>query len=162
MDHVQQAGDRVTRWIGRRLPWVFVFGLSVVVAGAIDSAATRALTATPSSEAVGAEGVRDPCALDVDGVIYGGSQWWLPAGRSASCRSQSYPGLPEPRDLAAQASHLGPLQATLTFASPTDMRIDLYCQSSTMQQRSANGDFVSATEARQLYEQVCTSAAPPP
>jgi hypothetical protein len=132
------------------------------VAYAIAAAATRALPATPSNEVRGAEGLRDPCALDVDGALYSGYEWWLPAGRSASCRAETYPGLPGPRDLAAQASHLGPLQATLTLASPTDMRIDLYCQTSMRQQRSADGDFISAAGARGLYEQVCTSGASAP
>jgi hypothetical protein len=159
MGHMQQFSHRTPRWIGRGLPWVFVFGLSAGVAGAIDVAATRMLPAPPLSELASADDVRNPCALDVDGALYGGYQWWLPAGRSASCRAETYPGLPGSRDLAAQASHLGRLQVTLTFAGPTDMRIDLYCQTSTRQQRSADGDFISAADARELYEQVCTSAA---
>jgi hypothetical protein len=139
-----------------------VFGLSVSVAYAIDAAATRALPVTPSSEVTGAEGLRDPCALDVDGALYSGYEWWLPAGRSAGCRTETYPGLPGARDLAAQASHLGPLQAALTFASATVMRIDVYCQTSMRQQRSADGDFISAAGARELYEQFCTSDASGP
>jgi hypothetical protein len=67
--------------------------------------------------------------------------------------------MPGPRDLAAQASRLGTLQATLTFASSGGMRIDLYCQTGTSQQRLPDGDFISAADARELYKQVCTSSA---
>jgi hypothetical protein len=162
MGHVQQFFHRTTRWIGRGLPWALVLGLSAGVAVAIDTAATRALPAPSASEGARVDDTRNPCALDVDGALYGEYEWWLPAGRSAFCRAETYPGIPGPRDLAAQASRLGPLQATLTFASPTDMRIDLYCQTSTRQQRPADGDFISATDARELYEHVCTSGMSAP
>jgi hypothetical protein len=159
MDDVQHSGVRATRWIGKGLPWIFVLGLSAGVAYAIDATAMRALPSTAPSEVAGAKDVKSPCALDVDGALYAGYQWWIPAGRSAACRTQTYPGLPGPRDLAAQASRLGMLQATLTFASPGEMRIDLYCQNGTTQQRSTSGDLISPVDARELYEQVCTSGA---
>src|SRR5207244_5503618 len=125
MGHVQQFFHRTTRWIGRGLPWVFVFGLSAGVAGAIDSAATRALPAPSASEGARADDIRNPCALDVDGALYGGYEWWLPAGRSAICRPDAYPGLPGPGPRAAHARHPGTLPATLPFASPPHTHIPL-------------------------------------
>jgi hypothetical protein len=162
MDNVQHSGVRALRWIGKGLPWVFVLGLSAGVAYAIDATATRALPATASSRVAGGEDVKNPCALDVDGALYGGYQWWIPAGRSAACRTETYPGVPGPRDLAAQASRLGMLQATLTVASPAEMRIDLYCQTGRSEQRFADGDFISAAGARAIYEEVCTSGSSEP
>jgi hypothetical protein len=162
MDNVQRWGARATRWIGKGLPWIFVLGLSASLAYAIDATATRALPPTASSDVAGAENGKIPCALDADGALYGGYQWWIPAGRSAACRTETYPGLPGPRDLTAQARRLGVLQATLTFASPTEMHLNLYCQTGMNQQRLADGDFISAAGARELYEQVCTSGESAP
>jgi hypothetical protein len=162
MDNKQHQGVRATRWIGKGLPWVLILGLSAGVGYAIDAAAARTLPATASSEVARADDVKNPCLLDVDGALYGGYQWWIPAGRSAGCRTETYPGVPGPRDLAAQASRLGILQATLSFASPAEMRIGLYCQNGTSQQRLADGDFISAADAHELYEQVCTSGASAP
>src|SRR5215472_9403345 len=146
MGQAQQLCDHTAHWIGRGLPWILVIGLSAGIAYTINAAAMRALPTPTSSDAVLAGAPEDepnPCALDVDGALYGDYDWWLPAGRSTVCRAESYPGLPGRRDLVRQASRQGPLRATVTFASPTDIRIDLYCQTGTRQQRTTSGDFFS-------------------
>ena len=165
MGQAQQLCDHTAHWIGRGLPWILVIGLSAGIAYTINAAVTRALPTPTSSDAVLAGAPEDepnPCALDVDGALYGDYDWWLPAGRSTVCRAESYPGLPGRRDLARQASRQGPLRATVTFAGPTEIRIDLYCQTGTRQQRTASGDFFSAADARVLYAQACVSGVPAP
>jgi len=79
----------------------------------------------------------------------------LTGSGTAFCRADTYPGVAGRNDIAAQLTRVGFLQATITYAASSDIRIDLYCPSSR-QQRSVDADFVSAAVARQLYEQVCT------
>ena len=146
----------VLRWA---LPWVFVLALSTGVAYAMNTAAVRAVSTNGRTDVVsaGVRDVRNVCAQDVDRALYDRLDRWLPAGRSEFCRAETYSGEPGPYESARQLSYAGPLQATITFVGPNNVRIDLYCLTSS-QQRSADADFVSAAEARHLYDLVCTQA----
>jgi hypothetical protein len=117
----------------------------------MNTAAVRARS-TPSTAATS---ISNLCRLDVDGALYAGTDRWLPAGLSAFCHGEAYPGLPGRAELASQMASVGSLEATITFVAPTDIQLDLYC-SRSLQQRSADADFVSAADAQDLYQQVCT------
>lgn len=155
----QHLAGRLAAWIKAGLPWVLVMALSTGVAYTLNTGAKRALSTNRSSDPVstGAQDGSNPCALDVDGALYTRLDWWLPAGRTAFCRAETYPGVPGHNEIANQLTRAGRIQATITFVAPLDVRIDLYCPASG-QQRSSDANFVSAAEARQLYEQVCMLA----
>ncbi len=163
MNPTKERARSAVGWTMKGLPWMLVLGVSTSLAYAMNTAAVGALSAArPRSDTVStlAEDASNPCGLDVDGALYAGWDWWEPAGRSAFCRAETYPGVPGRNDMASRLTHVGPLQATITFVAPTDIRIDLYC-ATRRQQRSADANFVSAAEARTAYEQVCASAGSP-
>jgi hypothetical protein len=158
MNKPQHLAGRSASWIKTGLPWMVALALSTGVAYMMNVAVVRALSTNRSSNAVSivAQDVSNPCALDVDDALYASSDEWQPAGRSAFCRAERYPGDSGRKDIASQLARLGPLQATITFAAPTNIRIDLYC-STRIRQRSVEANFVSAADVRHFYEQVCTS-----
>jgi hypothetical protein len=153
---------RSASWIKAGLPWVLALALSSGVAYMMNTAVVRALSTNRASDAVSivAQDMSNPCALDVDDALYAGSDVWQPAGRSTFCRAERYPGDSGRKDSASQLARVGPLLATITFAAPTDIRIDLYCSTRT-RQRSAEA-FMSAVDARHMHEQVCLSTGSSP
>jgi hypothetical protein len=95
-----RTGQRAFQWAGltalsRRIklvmPWMLVLAISNGVAFALNSAVVRALS--PSLHPVDdLSPTVDPCAMDVDGVLYAGWELWLPRGRSQYCRLGIDPG----------------------------------------------------------------------
>jgi hypothetical protein len=151
------AVARAAGWAKMGLPWVVALMLSTAIAYMMNTAAVRVLSTDRPYDAVStvAQDVSNLCALEVDGARYAGWDWWLPAGRSAFCSAETYPGVAGRNEMTSQLTHLGRLQATISFAAPTDIRIDLHCPNGSSQQRSADGDFISTTDVRALYKQVC-------
>jgi hypothetical protein len=145
------------------LPWLLVLGFSTSLAGLLNTAVVGALSTAPRFDAVSTPGefASDPCGLDADGALYAHWEWWLPAGRSAFCRAETYPGIAGRNEMLGQMTRAGSLQATITYGAPTGTQIDLYCSTSVQPQMSAGADFVSAAKARLLYRQVCRSVASP-
>ncbi len=143
---------------------MLVLGISTSLAYMMNTAAVGALSAaTQRSDAVSriGEEVSNPCRLDADRALYARVDRWLPAARSAFCRAENYPWVPDRfRDeISGLLARTGPLEATITSVAPTGTRIDLYCP--TGKQSSAGANFVSVVEVREAYVRVCTSAASP-
>jgi hypothetical protein len=148
--------DGVPHWIQKALPWVGVVALSISFAYALNTAAAGAFSALPSQTTLGADGEAIyPCTLDADGALYAGWDSWMPAGKSAFCRGQTYPGVAGRNEMATQLGRGGRLLTSITFVAPTDIRVDLYCPAGSTQ-RSFDAEFVAAAEVRDLYKQVCT------
>jgi hypothetical protein len=171
MNQIQQLAGHSASRIKFWLPWMLVLALSTGVAYAMNTAAVTALSTNRPSDTVPtvATDVSKLCGLDVDFALYADWDSWLPAGRSWFCRPQTLPGVPGPNNIASRLAVVGPLRATISFVAPiplagslrgyeSDIRIDLYC-STSLQQRSADGaDFITAAEARHIYQQVCALA----
>ena len=146
-------------WMRKALPWLLVLAVSTSLAALVNTAVVGALPTGPRSDAVftPGEAASGPCGLDADGALYAQWDWWLPAGRSTICRAKTYPGIGGPDELETLLARAGRLQATITFVDPTVIQIDLYCSTSVQRQMSDGTDYMSAAEARALYDQVCAS-----
>src|SRR5262249_3782573 len=126
------------------------------VAYLMNTAAVRALSTNKvwAGVSAAAPDVSNTCTLDAHGALYAGWDWWFPAGKSAFCRDETYPGEPGRKDINEPPTRIGPLRATITSGAPTDIRIDLSCLTGT--RHAADANYVSPEEARQLYDLVCT------
>jgi hypothetical protein len=158
----------MTRGIQRKLAWVSLLALSTSLAYALNTGTTGALSADSRAADDGLQSTRyvsecrsnpecegdasDPCALDTDGVLYAGSNRWLPGGRSAGCTDPTDPRAATP---SVMARHAGRILATITYGAHTHSRVVLYCPN-TMQPRPSEAFDLSAVEVRSLYELVCT------
>jgi hypothetical protein len=158
----------MTRGIQRKLAWVSLLALSTSLAYALNTGTIGALSADSRAADEGLQSslyvsecrsnpecdgdASDPCALDTDGVLYAGSNRWLPAGRSAGCTDPTDPGAATPSEMAR---HAGRILATITYVAHTHSRVVLYCPNK-MQPRPSEAFDLSAVEVRNLYELVCT------
>ena len=149
----------LARCIHKALPWAGVLGLWMSLAYLTSTVVVAAFSGLPPSQATlgpGGEAV-NPCTLNTDGALYAGWEWWQPAGKTAFCRGENYPGVAGRAEMATQLSRGGRLLASITFEAPRDIRVELYCPTSSTQ-RSFDAEYVSAAEVRGLHEQVCTPA----
>jgi hypothetical protein len=151
----QPPARRATFIVSTVLPWVVVVCLSTGLAYLLDTAASRVLSrGLPVASSTAGN---DPCGLDVDGVLYAAGDHWLPAGRSAFCRAEHYPGVAGRDEMKDYVSRLGVLQAEITYVGSTEIHLDLYCPTAWKVQ-SIDADFVTVgvAEARELYAQACS------
>jgi hypothetical protein len=159
MKATRHLAEEVVHRVHTTLPWAVLLAISTSIGYAMNSAALGAASVYRDSEALAsaAENGADPCSLDADGVLYARWDWWLPAGKSAFCRAETYPGLTGRKEMASQLRRAGRMQATITFMAPTGTRVGLHCLTSSRQQ-STTAAYVSAAEARVLFESVCSQA----
>jgi hypothetical protein len=154
------AVGTVARWSQNALPWAAVLTISMSLAYAMNTAAVGALSPSQPPETArgaGREAI-NPCALDADGALYTSWEGWQPAGRTAFCRGETYPGVAGRTDMATQLAGAGRLLATITFAAGAEIRIDLNCPDGNTQ-RTLDAEFVPAAEIRDLYARVCRPTA---
>jgi NAD(P)-dependent dehydrogenase (short-subunit alcohol dehydrogenase family) len=138
------------------VPWLLLFAISAVAANLTNTAVARALSRVPAfaEGPTVARGFDDLCGQDVDFVLYERINRWLPAGRSAFCSSKMYMDGPA-KGLAAELAHAGRLEARVSVTALGAVRLEFYCADGR-QERIVGGDAVFRTEARVLYQQLCT------